>query len=458
MRTIVRALLVGALAFVPATPAHAIINGKQIMGNDWAFMVAIGCSPTSTKSTCADRKYGNTADGMYSAQFCAGTLIAPTVVVTAAHCLHHDSGQLLAAADLVVGGGTASLKSMSGARVTTVLNVLEDPQYDAASQVHDLAILKLAKSIPDSTSIGWLPTVTAELTRGGLPVEVAGWGDVLPIGLSPNAAQFAQFPMYSQEQCSRELGASFNAALMLCGTAQTSGGWIDTCQGDSGGPLTATVNGLRLLIGVISWGGSCAKGTPGVYTNIATTLPALLSTFPPSAPIVKPGIKSLTVVITGEAWMSGAWAVLAEHNLKLSTCGIVLTAFVTTSSCKLDGLTLGGTYVVRVVPPIGVVAPAPAIAVVKGNPAAPRITAVSKVSDSGNAVVTFAPRAENDAAVSTREVTCRSGSRSATARAFGQKLVLTSLARGVRYTCTARAINVYGVSVPSAVFVVGKSG
>lgn len=52
---------------------------------------------------------------------------------------------------------------------------------------------------------------------------------------------------------------------MIC--AGYPDGGMDACYGDSGGPL---VDDKRNLIGIVSWGSSCAlPGKPGVYTNLA---------------------------------------------------------------------------------------------------------------------------------------------------------------------------------------------
>ena len=52
---------------------------------------------------------------------------------------------------------------------------------------------------------------------------------------------------------------------MIC--AGVPEGGKDACQGDSGGPLT--VGGQ--LVGIVSWGLSCAlPDYPGVYSNVAT--------------------------------------------------------------------------------------------------------------------------------------------------------------------------------------------
>jgi trypsin len=52
---------------------------------------------------------------------------------------------------------------------------------------------------------------------------------------------------------------------MIC--AAVPGGGKDACNGDSGGPLV--VGGQ--LVGIVSWGLSCALADyPGVYSNVAT--------------------------------------------------------------------------------------------------------------------------------------------------------------------------------------------
>ena len=106
-------ILVTALAVVllGMTPSGAVINGTQITDNSWSFMVAIGCSESSTATIC-DNRHFQSGVGMYSAQFCAGALLSPTIVATAAHCVMPADAPALRPQDLVVGGGTPSLAAM----------------------------------------------------------------------------------------------------------------------------------------------------------------------------------------------------------------------------------------------------------------------------------------------------------------------------------------------------------
>lgn len=433
------ALVVGLL-LATCVPASAVINGKQVVGSEWSFMVAIGCSSTSTAAACAGRTY-DSGKGMFAAQFCAGALISPTVVVTAAHCLFPEGGQLRAT-DLVVGGGTPLLSSMNTpSSVVGVTAVHVDPLYSTQTQVHDLALLRLAITPANATTIPYLDATTT--LSDTAPARIAGWGDVLPTGVQPTSAQAGAINLIPAAECRLAYPTAFDSATMLCGGAKAGAGWVDACRGDSGGPLVTDIDGRPRLIGLVSWGLGCANGTPGVYTRIATTLPGALASLTPTQPIASGGVRSMTVVITAEPWSTGRWSVLAQHGGSVSTCGVNVTLANLVATCLIDRLAVGGSYRVTAVPDGGAET-APTLVQVQGPPGKPVLRNVSRITGKGTATVSFAPALPADAAATKWDVVCSSGAGLVEAIAKKPTLVLRGLRPNFTYTCNAQASNAYG--------------
>lgn len=292
LATVLTALLLAA-ATVPAT---AVVNGKQVTGTQWSFLVAVGCSGASATDDCRDRLYGSDSLGMFTPQFCGGVLIRPRIVATAAHCMIRSNGLPFTPDDIYVGGGSPILGAMTrDVDVAGVDAIVIHPKYDKLRQTNDLALLVIKHELANTVT---LPFVTSNAAvPESVPAAIAGWGDVDANGTAPMAANFAEIMLYPQSRCALELGSAFDPASMLCGGAQDDLGWIDACQGDSGGPLVADIAGSRTLIGLTSWGPACAKGSPGIYTRIGDLLNGLLqqvrAEYPvelerkPAAPVVR---------------------------------------------------------------------------------------------------------------------------------------------------------------------------
>ena len=106
---------------------------------------------------------------------------------------------------------------------------------------------------------------TVEPSAGALSV-VSGWGTLTPGGSLPTQLQAVDVDIISREVCDSTYAAYGGITEnMIC--AGVTGGGKDACQGDSGGPLV--VGGQ--LVGIVSWGLSCALADyPGVYSNVAT--------------------------------------------------------------------------------------------------------------------------------------------------------------------------------------------
>ncbi|MFF9819160.1 S1 family peptidase [Streptomyces sp. NPDC014006] len=191
-------------------------------------------------------------------QFCGGTLVAPTKVVTAAHCM---AGETPSGVRVV--GGRTYLNGTNGT-VGRVSRIWVDPDYTDASNGDDVAVLTLSAPMPYTAAKYVAPSDTS-VYAAGTTARILGWGTTAENGSSSNQLRTATVPIVSDASCKTSYGSDFVQSDMVC--AGYSSGGVDTCQGDSGGPLL--IGGV--LAGITSWGEGCAEaGYPGVYTRLTT--------------------------------------------------------------------------------------------------------------------------------------------------------------------------------------------
>lgn len=196
-------------------------------------------------------------------QFCGGTLVRPTKVVTAAHCTFDPAtGQARGPEVLRVVVGRTDLRTTQGV-VAEVERVWAHPEYRGFTEGADVAVLTLRAPVRQPTLSMVAPTDTAPY-RPGTRGRVLGWGRTSESGPSSPVLREVEVPVNADADCTSAY-PRFDPREMFCAGAPDGG--RDACAGDSGGPFV--VDGR--LVGVVSFGTGCGRPDyPGTYTRLAT--------------------------------------------------------------------------------------------------------------------------------------------------------------------------------------------
>lgn len=236
------ALLVLILAvLVPGTAAAApAIVGGVVADQPYPFTVSL-----------------HTSSGKL---FCAGALIAPTWVVTAAHCAF---GKTTSAISLRLGTNDSG----QGGEVAQPAEIIVNPAFNTQSPAGDIALLRL--TAPATTA----PIGLAAAASPGTATRIVGWGQTCPkvnCGEIPTTLQQLDTQIVEGTKCT----SVFDGTAELC--TDNPGGKAGACFGDSGGPEIVRDGSRWLLVGVTSRPGNndpqCATA-PSIYTSVVAYAP-----------------------------------------------------------------------------------------------------------------------------------------------------------------------------------------
>ncbi|MEC4015369.1 S1 family peptidase [Streptomyces sp. H27-D2] len=228
-----------------ATPAAAIHGGQN--------------------TTVVDHPYAMLIETPDGTQFCGGTLVAPTKVLTAAHCVKDAAAPL----DLRIIGGRTDMGSTKGT-VRHVASVKIHPKFAQNTLTYDAAVITLSASMPYAPLPVAGPQDTALYTFGKT-AKTMGWGRTTTDtpGTRLKSAVLTLAPLKS---CEPFTDPSESNAQKVCGVT-AAGAHDSICRGDSGGPLVAGGK----VIGVVSTGNQyCDDDYPvSVYTRVSAVAAGL---------------------------------------------------------------------------------------------------------------------------------------------------------------------------------------
>ena len=184
---------------------------------------------------------------------CAGSLIAPDIVQTAAHCF--INGDIVS---ITVRVNNTSVNETGYDYLRDVTKHEVHPEFDEVTYNNDVAILYFKDPVKEVTPIA--VNGDAAVPTDGEDLTLLGIGSLEENGTFPEFLQVATVQSVGQATCAADWSntgdgpVTIDPVLQLCVASRGK----DACEGDSGGPLFISSGSSYLLVASVSFGIGCA--------------------------------------------------------------------------------------------------------------------------------------------------------------------------------------------------------
>ncbi|WP_138421563.1 S1 family serine peptidase [Maritimibacter alexandrii] len=252
-----------------------IVGGRPADEGEWPAAVSLHDTATLDE----------TGGDFFLSELCGGTIITQDWILTAAHCLVDEDGQVKPPDSLVV---RSASNSIYDGNVNLAAEFVVHEDYDPWTLDNDIALIRLAQPIYGGAGTDTIPLIPQGAVIPNAPAMVVGWGMLddgtfppvlmeTDINVVPNATcdtgmaeearkqvggvlldlgDINNIPMDALEQAFQILASNIGPALsqnMIC--AGIPSGARSSCSGDSGGPLMMqATDGTWVQVGIVSWG------------------------------------------------------------------------------------------------------------------------------------------------------------------------------------------------------------
>merc|ERR1712001_613566 len=209
---------------------------------------------------------------------CGGSLIAPGVILTAAHCVDEFRQN---PTELKIRCGEWDTQNQTEpyphqGRYVQALNI--HPEFDGRNLQNDFAVLFTTEDFVLASHIDTVCLPEADELFYGSTCFATGWGKDKfgSAGQYQVVLKEIDLPVVSNSECQDRLRSTrLGQEYKLHDSFLCAGGinGKDTCKGDGGSPLVCPSKydpNTYVQAGIVAWGVGCGEdGTPGVYASVS---------------------------------------------------------------------------------------------------------------------------------------------------------------------------------------------
>jgi secreted trypsin-like serine protease len=249
---------------------------------------------------------------------CTGTLISPTRILTAAHCL---DGEDVADARVLVGVDGNTLTRGVGRLSVPVRGYAEHPKFKLsfpfahkrpqdAIAVNDVGLVLLKEPMRTIAPVRLAGAGDGALEASGAAAAILGYGLTSPeteTGPPPAPLQQGALGVLGASDCDKAYPRAIQATMICTADpAHQAPPFVTACPGDSGGPIIAQTPAGPVQIGVTSWGAEVMEVGCGLrlLPNVAMRVSSYAAFIDQAKPVIQPyttGPGFRHTRITGEA-------------------------------------------------------------------------------------------------------------------------------------------------------------